>query len=764
MIPENLVSSYHIHIKGRVQGVGFRPFIYRLAKRLQIKGWVSNTLNGVHIEADSIQDIDGFCKNIIDKCPEQARIDEVHVEKIPVRDFQNFSIIKSNIEGITDMQLTPDFAMCRKCQQELNNPVDRRHQYPFITCTNCGPRYSIIRDLPYDRHFTTMSTFQACKICLDEYEDPENRRFYSQTNSCSDCSIQLSLYNRKKEKLATEPDLILNTVSDAILSGQIVAIKGIGGYLLCADATSEEAILSIRARKNRPAKPFALMYPDIDTAKRDVVVNDNIISEWESPESPIILCPLKKNYSSDLKVEAIAPGLGKMGIMMPYAPLFAILMERIKKPIIATSGNVSGSPIIYKDQEALDVLSEIADFILTNNREIVVPQDDSVVQYSNRSQCRIILRRSRGMSPSFNTSHKLNSDKQLLAMGAMLKSTFGLTHQNRYYISQFLGDTSILESQVSYEATLDHIIGLLKFKPSIILRDAHPGYPSSLLGKEIADKAGVPDLKVQHHEAHSYAVLAENELLNEEKVLSVIWDGTGYGTDRQIWGGEFFKYTGNEHKRIGQWEYFPHILGDKMSMEPRISALCLVNKEGAYDRLLKNKFSPEEYSNYDLLIKKEGLFTSSVGRIFDGVSSLLDIKDYNSYEGEAAMTLEALASEYLESHPGYDEKYNIDISEKGMVRTSDMISGILTDKLNGIDPAQIALKFHISLSDVVRKFLIKFDIQKAVFSGGVFQNSLLVDLIYDSLRDNCSVYFHRELSPNDECIPFGQLVAFQMLS
>jgi len=763
-MPEILVNSYHIHIKGRVQGVGFRPFIYRLAQRFQIKGWVSNTLDGVHIEADNIQNIDGFCKNIKDEHPEQARIDEIRIEEIPVRDFEDFSIIESKLEGIADMPLTPDFAMCQKCQQELNNPTDRRHQYPFVTCTNCGPRYSIIRELPYDRPFTSMSSISACKTCNDEYKDPENRRFYSQTNSCPVCSVQLTLYNGEKEKLTTELDTILDFVSNAVLLGRIVAIKGIGGYLLCADATSEESILTLRTRKNRPSKPFALMYPDIDTAKQDVIVNEKVISEWESPESPIILCPLKKDFASDLKIDAIAPGLKKMGIMMPYAPLFAILMERIKKPIIATSGNVSGSPIIYNDQEALEVLSEIADFILTNNREIVVPQDDSVVQYTGKFQQRIIIRRSRGMSPSFNTIHKFDVDKQVLAMGAMLKSTFGITHQNRFYISQFLGDTSILESQVSYELTLNHIMSLLNCKPSMILRDAHPDYPSSILGKDIAGKTGISDLKIQHHEAHSYAVLAENDLLNEKKVLSVVWDGTGYGTDGQIWGGEFFVYTRNEHKRIGQWEYFPHILGDKMTKEPRISALCLVNGMGVYDQIIKDKFSHDEFSNYNLIIKKEGLYTSSVGRIFDGVSSLLGIIDYNTYEGEAAMTLETLATEYLESHPGFNEKYDIDISERGVIQTNDMITGILDDKLNGIDAAHIALKFHLGLVDVVQKFLLKFDIQKVVFSGGVFQNSLLVDLIIKTFNDKYSVYFHRELSPNDECIPFGQIVAYQVLN
>ncbi len=756
------MNSYHIHIKGRVQGVGFRPFIYRLANSFKLKGWVSNTLDGVHIEADGFKDIDRFCKSIEKDHPGQARIDEIKVDEIPFSGFQEFSIVESKSEGIADLQLTPDFAICPECLLELNDPSNRRHQYPFITCTNCGPRYSIIRTLPYDRKLTTMSAIQACEVCLDEYEDPGNRRFYSQTNSCPDCSIRLSLYNGEKKKQNVEVNAIFDIVSEAILSGKIVAIKGVGGYLLCADATSEETVLTLRARKNRPAKPFALMYPDIETAKQDVLVNEKIISAWESPESPIILCPLKKDFSNDLKIEAIAPGLKKMGIMMPYAPLFAMLLERIRKPIIATSGNVSGSPIIYNDKEALAALSEFSDYILVNNREIVVPQDDSVVQYTDNSKLRIILRRSRGMSPSFNTNHKLNSNIKLLAMGAMLKSTFGITHQKRYYISQFLGDTSILESQQSYETTLDHILGLLNFNPSVILTDAHPDYPSSVLGQDIAQRNRIPILKIQHHEAHSFAVLAENDLLHEKKILSVVWDGTGYGTDGQIWGGEFLEYSGNDHKRIGQWAYYPHILGDKMSKEPRISALCLQSQIGEYDELIKDKFSTDEYSNYSRILKKEGLLTSSVGRLFDGISSLLDIVDYNTYEGEAAMVLESMAMKYLQNHPEFHEKYDVEISKEGVARTRDIISGIINDKLLGVNPAQIALKFHISLVEVIQKFLIKFDMRSVVFSGGVFQNSLLVDMIYAKLNDQYSVYFHKELSPNDECIPFGQLIAYQI--
>jgi hydrogenase maturation protein HypF len=437
-------------------------------------------------------------------------------------------------------------------------------------------------------------------------------------------------------------------------------------------------------------------------------------------------------------------------------------MNKIQKPIIATSGNVSGSPIIFKDDEALEVLSEIADLILVNDRQIVVPQDDSVLQFSEETGQKIILRRSRGMAPSFSFSLKNNPNKELLAMGAMLKSTFGLIHVNRYYISQFLGDTSTLESQVSYETTLDHMMNLLSFTPEEVITDLHPDYPATILGDKIADRGGIPRKRVQHHEAHSYAVLAENNLLDDDRVLSVVWDGTGYGRDGQIWGGEFFEYSEYAHHRVGQWMYYHHILGDKMSLEPRISALCLIRDVQNNEGLIDKKFEDRELRNFDVILQKGKLYASSVGRIFDGVSSILDLTDYNTYEGEAAMYLEALAVTYLEDHTDFKEHYDVGISETGVINTSELISGILQDKNQGLDRAWIAAKFHVTLAFIIENFMKKFKYKKVAFSGGVFQNNLLVELIIKTLIGNYSVYFHKDLSPNDECIPFGQLIAHQV--
>ncbi len=757
------MKCYHVHITGRVQGVGFRPYIYRLALQHKVTGWVSNTLDGVHLEVCGIKDINKFSQLILDKCPPQARIEELKSAEIVAGGFDRFTIRESQEMGQANMQLTPDFAICEDCLRELRQPDNRRFRYPFITCTNCGPRFSITRRLPYDRELTTMSPFQQCELCSAEFNDPDNRRFFSQTNSCEGCSIQLKLFDKRKKPISSDHQDIIEQIVKALLSGKIVAIKGIGGYLLCADATSEMSIQTLRKRKRRPRKPFALMYPDLEMAKQDVILTDKIIEQWKSPECPIVLCRLKKDFSSGIQHDLIAPGLLRMGIMLPYAPLFVLLMDKINNPIIATSGNVSGSPIIFKDEDALDILSEIADFIVVNNREIVVPQDDSVVQFTENSEQKIILRRSRGLAPSLELNTKDNPDHKILAMGAMLKSTFGLIHQKRYYISQFLGDTGTLESQVSYEATLDHMLRLLDFSPSTVIIDKHPEYPSSIYGRDIADKWNIPLIKVQHHEAHSYAVLAENELLNTENVLSVIWDGTGYGLDRQVWGGEFFEYCDHKHHRVGQWEYFPHILGDKMSLEPRLSAFCLTKDIMEAEPLLVGKFDPIAYNNYRILLNKGYLNTSSVGRIFDGVASILGITDHNTYEGEAAMYLEAVATEYLDGNTQFNSYYNVSILENGILKTQDLIKGIVIDMLKGFDKGYIAAKFHFSLVKVILSFLEKFNYHKVVFSGGVFQNNLLVDLVHTTLSDKYSVYFHKYLSPNDECIPFGQLIAWQIL-
>ncbi len=755
---------YHIHIQGRVQGVGFRPFIYREAHKRNLKGWVSNTKDGAHIEilARDLGQVKSFCDFIKARCPVQAKIEMLKIWQVPFKNADSFEIKVSSKSGLTNITLTPDFAICDHCREELVDPGNKRYLYPFITCTNCGPRFSIINQIPYDRESTTMECFHMCKSCESEYMNPMDRRFYSQTNSCSDCPIKLTLFDADGKIIEAGQSEIISFISKTILDGKIIAVKGIGGYLLMADASSRSAIENLRKRKQRPTKPFALMYPDFDSIAKDVHTNVTIRQMWQSPESPIVLCLMKDQLSSRIVPESIAPGLNRIGIMIPYAPLFHLIMMRVNRPVLATSGNISGSPIIYEDGPALEHLSEIADYLVVHNRDIVMPQDDSVIQYSIKYDQRIILRRSRGLAPGINLNGlNYDLDESTLAMGAMLKSSFGINHNGRIYVSQFLGDTSTLESQESYEKALKHMNQVLDFEPGKILVDQHPDYPSTILGEALASEYNIPLVKVQHHEAHAYAVLAENDLLDKEDILCVVWDGTGMGKDHNIWGGEFFIFQDKILKHSNQWSYFSHLAGDKMALEPRLSLFSFIHQVQCIEDIVKSKFTDQEWISYAILLKKNPIKTSSVGRIFDAVASLLGISDTNSYEGESAMYLEAEAVSFLIHNPGYNLYYYPLNNGQSHFNSNGLIEAIAVEFLRGeVNRSEIALKFHITLIKMIETYATEEKLSDVAFSGGVFQNGLLIDLIHEIMGKKFNLYFHKELSPNDECISFGQLLYY----
>jgi len=425
------MQTWHIHMGGLVQGVGFRPFVYRLAHDMGITGTVSNTCSGVHIHATATQDqLEAFYKKLVTTPPPHAIITQHEAHPEALQAFTDFSIIESEREQSPNLLLTPDYALCEDCRNELHNPRNRRYHYPFITCTHCGPRYSIINALPYDRCNTTMAPFEPCAKCEAEYHNPRNRRHYSQTNSCPDCGIALHLFNNQGEEICTEPECMIVMVKDALLNGHIVAVKGIGGYLLLCDATNFFAIKLLRERKARPAKPFAVLYPDSRMAAADVELRPVEAGELQSPAAPIVLCRLLPQPASGICAEQLAPGLGKLGVMLPYAPLLELISKAVNRPLVATSGNISGAPIIYQDNAALEYLGEIADFVLTHDREIVVPQDDSVVQFTRHTRQRIVLRRSRGMAPNFLPA-PLQLQEPTVATGAEMKGSFALWQAGR---------------------------------------------------------------------------------------------------------------------------------------------------------------------------------------------------------------------------------------------------------------------------------------------------------------------------------------------
>ena len=753
------MKAYHIHIEGIVQGVGFRPFVYKLCLGHSLTGWVNNTNDGVHIHINTTKTFaEILLKELIDKAPELSIITGYKMEEIEFVHYDKFEIIHSSSGKEAKLLLTPDFAICDDCAKELYQKDNSRYLYPFITCTNCGPRYSIIKSLPYDRETTTMSTFEMCDTCRKEYDNPLDRRYYSQTNSCLECPVELSIYeNGKLINKFEDLDYIVNQWE----AGKIIAIKGIGGYILTCDASNQKTVSRLRTLKQRPTKPFALMYHSVEELKNDVEIREIERESFLNFSAPIILLNKKDKPKTPLAYEQIAPNSDILGVMLPYTPLYKLLLDKFQKPIVATSGNISNSTIIYEDKIAYEELSKIADIIISNNREIVIPQDDSVIRYSKSNNAKIIIRRSRGLAPSYINADLNLASTSVLAMGAMLKSTFTLLNQGNIYISQYLGSTDNFEAENNYKNTLNHFEKLLNPDIKAVIIDKHPNYFTSIYGKEIADRKNIETFEVQHHKAHFFAVLGENNLLDStEDILGVIWDGTGLGEDGNIWGGEFFKYSLGEVKRVDHLDEFPFILGDKMPKEPRISALAVANNSDE-KQLLENKFSKTEWKIYNkLLTDKDILKTTSAGRLFDAIASIVLGIDKQTFEGEAAMQLEAAAMKYFKTND-----YSIDLS---YLRENHipgnfieyLVKNIFGDKEKQVNPELISAKFHTTLIDYIYQIAEKHKTINLAFSGGVFQNQLLVDIIISFMKDKYKLYFHKELSPNDECISFGQVVCY----
>lgn len=752
------MKTYHVHIKGIVQGVGFRPYIYRTAEERGIRGWVSNAKDGVHIEFSATEAMaHQFCDLIRQSPPPNAVITSFSIREVAPCSFSSFTIETGMTDTKPDLLITPDFAICESCRNEIKDHLNRRHQYPFTTCLHCGPRYSIVNELPYERHNTTMAVLSMCTDCAAEYYNVHDSRHYSQTSSCPSCAIAMHMYNTAGQLLCSDTPGILYILGKLLTEGSIIAVKGIGGYLLLCDASNEVSVRNLRQRKQRPAKPFALLYSDIDAAKKNVRISAAEETALVSRAGPIVLCGLLPAVQHSICTDLIAPGLDKMGVMLPCSPLLQLIASKFGNPLIATSANLSSSPIIYNDQEALDKLHGIADYVVSYDRDIVVPQDDSVMQVTGGGK-EVIIRRSRGLAPNYFPNPFGKKDTCILAMGGELKSAFALQDQHQLYISQYLGNQESLASQEAFTHTLQHLLTLLQAKPSVILADKHPGYFVSQQAIEIASKENIPLVTIQHHEAHVGAVLAENNLLDEDlAVLGVAWDGTGYGYDKQIWGGEFFLYENYTMKRVAHLDYFPLLLGDKMSREPRLSALSLLHSMPAKQELIRQRFTPQEWQYYRQLANQPAtLHTSSVGRWLDGIASLLGICQMNTYEGEAAMKLEAAARSCQQPVSGY---YHT-VLRNNRLDCSLLLQELLTDLARKEATGLMAKKVFYSLAMAIGNVSDHFGIGKIAFSGGVFQNALLVDMITELLGNRKQLFWHRQLSPNDECIGFGQLACY----
>jgi len=753
------LKTYHIHFEGIVQGVGFRPFVYRYAVKHGLRGWVNNTNDGVHIHINAdVLGADRFLKDLLEHMPPLAVITNYSMEEDDFTEYNSFEIIHSESRVKPKLLLTPDVAMCEDCKRELYDSEDRRYAYPFITCTNCGPRYSIITKLPYDRPNTTMAKFEMCDVCLEEYNNPMERRHYSQTNSCPDCAVEMQLYEQGK---STENFQNLDYITEQWQSGKIIAVKGIGGYLLTCDATNKNAVALLRDRKHRPTKPFALMYPDVESVRKDVFLSEVEEQELNSIHAPIVLLEIKPSPGNSPAVEEISHGLSRLGIMLPYTPLYDLLLQKFGKPIVATSGNITDSTIIFEDDKAVKELSRIADIILMNNREIVVPQDDGVVQFTKIHSRKITLRRSRGKAPAYINPVLKYPEETVLSTGSMLKSVFGLLNRKNIYISQYLGNTESYDAQLNYEKTWGHFQQLFDPQIDVVVTDLHPDYFSTRFGRELADKHHAEVWKVQHHKAHFYSVLGEHNLQDSrDKILGVIWDGTGLGEDGQIWGGEFFMYEQGKMERVDHLPEYDFFLADKMVREPRISALAMMHGLQEAESLLRPKFSETEWKVYGQLLKNgTDLKSTSMGRLFDAVSSVLLGYDIHTFEAEASMQLENVASQYYYAHRmSLADSYLKDKLPENIIMF--ILEEITGEMKSGTDKGRIAARFHLTLAGYIQRTARKYDIRKLAFSGGVFQNALMTDMVIEFMGGKYDLYFQKEFSPNDEGIPFGQIMYY----
>lgn len=779
---DKINNTFEIRLNGLVQGVGFRPFVYQLANKWGLKGSVSNGAAGLVIRLNAdLTTVSRFREALLHEAPALAQITQYTSQKIDPIQFESFDIAESETAERFSLLLPPDFALCNNCRQELHEPTSRRYRYPFITCTHCGPRYSIITALPYDRPYTSMAAFEQCVPCWQEYNNPADRRFYAQTNSCDNCGPQLGWYKTDGNRFVqfaflNDSRWILPRVKWALEAGKILAVKGVGGYLFLCDATNEQAVETLRRRKYRPQKPFAVLYPILETLQREVAVNDVEIKALKSVAAPIVLA---QRRDVCCVAQNVAPQLSLLGVMLPYTPLLDLIANDFGRPLVATSGNISGNPIVYEDEKALNDLAAVADYILTNNRPIAVPQDDSVLRFTPKHQQSIVIRRSRGLPLHVPKGHQ-NSDF-CVATGASMKSAFAINTADYLYVSQYLGDLESYETQQNFEQVLAHFLQLQNpdFSPifgeiKAFFCDAHEGYFSTQLALELGKRWQIPTHKIRHHQAHLAAVLAENDLLDSTRpLLGVVWDGTGYGSDGQIWGGEFYPFNFSEQPLSEQlrelphrlhFDYFDALLGDKMPREPRLSALSFCKGVVGSEAILQPKFSTAEWRLYQKILSKNSLKTSSVGRIFDAVASVLGLMDKATYEGEAALLLEAMATSYFTRHGySFSENYLENTDIMSTIPTQKLAEGIVIDLQQGYPADRIAAKFHFSLVKIVETIAKQQGIGRLAFSGGVFQNVVLVDLLIEHLSPHFQLYFHRQLPPNDENIAYGQMVLGSLL-
>ncbi len=761
-----------IALRGAVQGLGFRPFVYHLAKQLGLAGWVNNSSQGVFIEAEgSRADLEQFLLRLHTKKPPHSFIQNLESWWLDATGCAGFEIRPSETGGGKTAIIMPDLATCSECLQDIYNPRNRRHLYPFTNCTNCGPRFSIVESLPYDRANTSMKRFAMCPECEREYHDPENRRFHAQPNACPKCGPHLELWDASGAVLCTHHEALLQA-AETVRGGKILALKGIGGFQLLVDARNENAVRRLRERKQREEKPLALMYPSLEDVRSDCRVEQVEARLLASSESPIVLLRRLTPLSP-----SVAPDNPNLGVMLPYSPLHHLLMFELKFPVVATSGNLSDEPICIDEREALQRLINIADVFLVHDRPIVRHVDDSVVRVMlGREQ---VLRRARGYAPlpiRLTTGRPAPSRytaPPVLAVGGHLKNTVALAVGPQVFVSQHIGD---LETTQAYEAFF-RVIGdferLYEAEPRWIASDGHPDYLSTRFARDlVASTPGLRGISVQHHIAHVLACAAENELA--PPVLGVSWDGTGDGLDGTVWGGEFILVTETACRRVAHFRQFLLPGGEQAVKEPRRTALGLLYEmfgEGARaaDVLLPLKsFAGAELADLLRILKGRvnSPLTSSVGRLFDAVAALLGLRQFGRFEGQAAMELE-FAIDGVETDEAYS--FEMDCKEPAggepmlVVDWGSMVEGVLADLKRELPVGLISAKFHNTLAEVIVTVAKRSGQPQVALSGGCFQNRYLTERAVARLeQEGFRPYWHQRIPPNDGGIALRQIVATLM--
>ncbi|NLW90347.1 MAG: carbamoyltransferase HypF [Syntrophomonadaceae bacterium] len=747
-----MLVAYHIRITGIVQGVGFRPHVFRLASEYGLKGWVLNSSAGVFIEAEgSKKDLDDFARRLVEEPPPLAIIRQCEISEKPLQGFLDFTIRNSEDDDSREVMISPDIAICADCKREVRDRKDRRYGYAFTNCTNCGPRYTIIKDIPYDRIKTTMAPFPMCPECQEEYEDPLHRRFHAQPNACPVCGPHTTLVDASGKEVGGE-------AVDYLKKGYIIAVKGLGGFHLACDATNIDAVKNLRQRKRRDAKPFAVMVRDLQIAEQYAYI-DEIEARWlESPQAPIVI--LKSRQNPALPTDVIHPGLETLGIMLPYTPLHYLLFDEDIDILIMTSANISDEPLIFDNDAALEKLSDIADYFLVHNREIYNPCDDSVISVRGEGFPHYFRRARRFVPLGINITP---GTQPVLALGGEMKNTFCITRSDQAYISPHWGDLNHYLNYRNYLSGIERFKQMLNTDPQIIAHDLHPDYQTTRLAQSMKS---VKTIGVQHHFAHMAAVMAENEI--QGQTLGLICDGTGWGLDGAIWGCEILVGDYREINRLGHLRYMPMPGGDLNSRKPyRMALIYLYQAWGAEKAAeLARKYLPDlSEEECSLLLgqlehPRGEIMTSSAGRLFEAVSAFLGICAINRYEGQAAIELEARAD--MSSDGAYP--YKIEWEQDELIMDVLPLWQEITDDMEkGIPVSIISERFHRTAAKMFAAVLNlareKTRLNEVVISGGVFHNEILTNQLVKLLEVyGFTVYQQHNIPPGDGGISLGQAI------